>query len=68
MPFPLLFKNATILHYENNNQDLKSGELLLIDTGARWGIITQILQEQFPSVVNNTEKQKFYYNLLIKAI
>ena len=31
-------KNAITLHYEDNNQSLKSEDLLLIDTRAMWGM------------------------------
>ena len=59
-------KNATILHYENNNQDLKSGELLLIDTGARWGMYNSDITRTIPISGKFTEKQKFYYNLVLE--
>ena len=54
------------LHYEDNNQNLKSGELLLIDTGARWGMYNSDITRTIPINGKFTEKQKFYYSLVLE--
>ena len=59
-------KNATTVHYEDNNQNLKSGELLLIDTGARWGMYNSDITRTIPINGKFTEKQKFYYSLVLE--
>ena len=38
---------ARTLHYVSNNQECKDGELILMDFGAEYGVIVQILPEQF---------------------
>ncbi len=59
-------KNATTLHYQENNCLLKSGELLLIDTGARWGMYNADITRTIPINAKFTDKQKFYYNLVLE--
>ena len=50
----------------DNNQNLKSGELLLIDTGARWGMYNSDITRTIPINGKFTEKQKFYYSLVLE--
>ena len=59
-------KNAVILHYEDNNQSLKSEDLLLIDTGAMWGMYNSDITRVIPISGKFTDKQKFYYELVLE--
>ena len=59
-------KNAITLHYEDNNQSLKSEDLLLIDTGAMWGMYNSDITRVIPISGKFTDKQKFYYNLVLE--
>ena len=52
-------KNAITLHYEDNNQSLKSEDLLLIDTGAMWGMYNSDITRVIPISGKFTDKQKF---------
>ena len=59
-------KNAITLHYEDNNQSLKSEDLLLIDTGAMWGMYNSDITRVIPISGKFTDKQKFYYELVLE--
>ena len=59
-------KNAITLHYEDNNQSLKSEDLLLIDTGAMWGMYNSDITRVIPISGKFTDKQKFYYKLVLE--
>ena len=60
-------KNATILHYNNNNQLLKAGELLLIDTGAMYQHYCADITRVFPVSGVFTDDQKALYSIVLET-
>jgi len=60
-------KNATILHYNNNNQKLKAGELLLIDTGAMVQHYCADITRVFPVSGIFSDEQKDLYNIVLET-
>jgi Xaa-Pro aminopeptidase len=53
---------ARTLHYEENNQECKSGELLLMDFGAEYGNYNADLTRTIPVNGKFTKRQKEVYN------
>jgi len=58
--------NACILHYVENNQPIKEGDLLLVDAGCAYEYYNADITRTFP-VGNISEEQKIIYNLVLKA-
>ncbi len=54
--------NARILHYTNNNQECKNGELILMDFGASYGGYNADLTRTIPVNGKFTKRQKEVYN------
>jgi Xaa-Pro aminopeptidase len=54
--------NARILHYVNNNQECKDGELILMDFGAEYGGYCADLTRTVPVNGKFTRRQKTVYN------
>ncbi len=54
--------NARILHYVNNNQECKDGELILMDFGARYGNYSADLTRTVPVNGKFSKRQKTVYN------
>jgi Xaa-Pro aminopeptidase len=54
--------NARILHYINNNQECKSGDLILMDFGAEYGGYCADLTRTVPVNGKFTKRQKEIYN------
>lgn len=54
--------NARILHYVNNNQECKDGELILMDFGAEYGGYNADLTRTIPVNGKFTKRQKDVYN------
>lgn len=54
--------NARILHYVNNNQECKDGELILMDFGAEYGYYNADLTRTVPVNGKFTKRQKEVYN------
>lgn len=59
--------NACILHYTENNQTLKDGELLLIDAGAEYRGFTGDITRTFPINGTFTAAQKAVYEVVLAA-
>lgn len=59
--------NALILHYINNNQELKDGDLLLIDAGAQVNTYASDVTRTFPVSGKFTEGQKELYQVVLDA-
>jgi Xaa-Pro aminopeptidase len=59
--------NACILHYNENNQKLKSGDLLLIDAGCEFEYYASDITRTFPVNGKFTPEQKAIYELVLKA-
>lgn len=60
-------KNATILHYEDNNTEIKDNELILFDLGAEYEGYCADISRTFPANGKFTERQKEIYNIVLKA-
>lgn len=60
-------KNATILHYEENNQKIEKDSLILCDLGAEWDEYSADISRTFPSTGIFTDRQKELYKIVLKA-
>ncbi|WHY89567.1 aminopeptidase P family protein [Neobacillus cucumis] len=61
-------KNGTILHYEKNNATVEDGSLVLLDLGAQYHYYNGDISYTFPVNGKFTEKQKTFYNIVLKAL
>ena len=59
--------NATVLHYINNDGQLRDGELLLIDAGAEYKGYASDITRTFPINGRYTTPQREIYELVLKA-
>lgn len=59
--------NATVLHYINNDGELREGELLLIDAGAEYKGYASDITRTFPISGRYTKAQREIYDLVLKA-
>ncbi len=59
--------NACILHYTTNNSICKSGELLLIDTGAEYANYSSDISRTIPVNGRFLKRQKEVYNSVLKV-
>ncbi len=59
--------NATILHYIRNRDELKDGDLLLIDAGCEYRYYTADVTRTFPVNGTFTEPQKRVYEWVLKS-
>lgn len=59
--------NACILHYVDNNDTLKSGDLVLVDAGGEFQNYAADITRTFPVNGRFTEDQKSIYNLVLTA-
>jgi Xaa-Pro aminopeptidase len=59
--------NATVLHYINNDAELKDGDLLLIDAGAEYKGYAADITRTFPVNGRFTEGQREIYDLVLEA-
>ncbi|SDK85591.1 Xaa-Pro aminopeptidase [Salinimicrobium catena] len=55
-------QNANVLHYIENNQQCKEGELILLDTGAEYANYSSDLSRTIPVSGKYTKRQKEVYN------
>ncbi|MFR1709194.1 MAG: aminopeptidase P family protein [Clostridium sp.] len=60
-------KNATILHYVDNNTVTKDGELMLLDLGAQYKYYNGDISRTFPINGKFTERQREVYNIVLEA-
>ena len=60
-------KNATTLHYVDNNSELKDGDLILFDLGAEYNCYNADITRVFPVNGKFTERQKEVYNSVLKV-
>ncbi|MDT8719622.1 aminopeptidase P family protein [Clostridium sp. 19966] len=60
-------KNATVLHYTANDAEVKDGELMLMDLGAQYQYYNGDITRTFPVNGKFTERQKLFYNIVLKA-
>jgi Xaa-Pro aminopeptidase len=59
--------NACILHYIDNNAQVKSGDLLLIDAGCSYGYYNGDITRTFPIDGKFTGEQKALYEIVLAA-
>ena len=57
--------NATILHYINNDAEIKPGDLLLVDAGAEYEGYASDITRTFPVAGRFTEPQREIYELVL---
>ena len=60
-------RNATILHYIDNRDPLRAGDLLLIDAGAEWGGFTADVTRTFPVSGRFSAAQRRFYEVVLRA-
>lgn len=60
-------KNATVLHYSQNNCKVHDGDLILFDLGAQYKYYNADISRTFPVNGKFTERQKQVYNVVLKA-
>ena len=60
-------KNATILHYKDNNCKTKDGDMILFDLGGEWGYYAADISRTFPVNGVFTARQKELYNIVLEA-
>ena len=60
-------ENACILHYTDNNDELKDGDLVLIDAGANYQGYAADITRTFPVNGKFTEEQTIIYNLVLES-
>lgn len=60
-------KNATILHYVENNCEMKDGDLILFDLGAQYNYYNADITRTFPVSGVFTERQKEVYNAVLRV-
>lgn len=59
--------NACILHYHENDQELRDGELLLIDAGAEWSYYASDVTRTFPVGGTFSAEQRAIYEVVLAA-
>lgn len=60
-------KNANVLHYIENNQQCKDGELLLLDVAAEYANYSSDLSRTIPVNGRFTDRQKAVYNAVLRV-
>lgn len=60
--------NGTILHYDKNNAIIEDGSLVLLDLGAQFNYYNADISYTFPVNGQFSEKQKTFYNIVLKAL
>lgn len=59
--------NACILHYHENNRELRDGELLLIDAGAEFDCYASDVTRTFPVNGRFSPEQRALYEIVLEA-
>jgi Xaa-Pro aminopeptidase len=60
-------RNATILHYVENNQTVADGDLVLVDAGCEFGGYTADITRTFPANGRWTPEQRALYEVVLDA-
>lgn len=60
-------KNATVLHYAENNQIIKKNTLVLCDVGAAYEYMNADITRTFPVSGTFTKRQKEVYNVVLQG-
>jgi Xaa-Pro aminopeptidase len=58
-------KNSTVLHYNQNNAELKKGDLVVVDIGARYDGYCADITRTYPVSGTFTKRQKEIYNIVL---
>ncbi|MED0995277.1 aminopeptidase P family protein [Bacillus mobilis] len=61
-------KNATVLHYEDNDAQIQNGDLVLLDLGAQKDYYNADISYTFPVSGTFSNRQKQFYNIVLKAL
>jgi Xaa-Pro aminopeptidase len=59
--------NANVLHYIENNQECKAGDLLLLDVGAEYANYSSDLSRTIPVSGRFTDRQRAVYNAVLQV-
>lgn len=59
--------NANVLHYIENNQQCKAGEVVLMDVGAAYGNYSSDMTRSIPVSGKFTNRQKDVYNAVLRV-
>lgn len=59
--------NANVLHYVENNQECKAGDLILFDVAAEYANYSSDLSRTIPVSGRYTERQKAVYNAVLRV-
>jgi Xaa-Pro aminopeptidase len=59
--------NATVLHYEENSQEMKEGDLLLIDAAGEWDYVAADITRTFPVSGRFRPAQRRLYDVVLDA-
>lgn len=60
-------KNATTLHYVENNSEIKNDDLILFDLGAQWNCYSADITRTFPVSGKFTDRQKEVYEAVLRV-
>lgn len=60
-------KNATTLHYVENNSEIKTDDLILFDLGAQWNFYNADITRTFPVGGKFTDRQKQVYEAVLRV-
>ncbi|MFN5345765.1 MAG: aminopeptidase P N-terminal domain-containing protein [Bacteroidota bacterium] len=60
--------NANVLHYIDNNQQCKDGDVILLDFGAEYGNYAADLSRSIPVNGQFTERQRDVYNAVLRVM
>ncbi|PFM66823.1 Xaa-Pro dipeptidase [Bacillus cereus] len=61
-------KNATVLHYEDNDAKVGQSDLVLLDLGAQKDYYNADISYTFPASGTFSSRQKQIYNIVLKAL
>lgn len=59
--------NANVLHYIENNQECKAGDLILMDVGAEYANYSSDMSRTIPVSRKFTQRQKEVYNAVLRV-
>jgi len=59
--------NTTILHYNTNNDQIKDGDMVLIDAGAEYNVFSGDITRSFPANGKFTKAQQAVYEVVLNA-
>ena len=60
-------ENACVLHYVENDDELKNGEMVLVDAGAEYQGYASDITRTFPVGGRYTKEQKIIYDIVLQA-